>query len=160
MYFGTCLFCGLLSYNSYLLVETIIIKFVLIPLFFATPALDYYHAPLALASFRWLLLVPSEGLDKFDLICAPFTPVTILSGLLRGLGYLFNQFLTFCNYCYTVLIYLGSIIEKLTPFLFLGSPNSCSCRIKSGSIFHVTISLLKKIIIKNKGGQTNETPSN
>jgi hypothetical protein len=66
-------------------------KFVLVPLFFRVPNLDYYSVSTALAAFRWLLF-PSESIDEFALLCDPLTFLTVSYGPLRRPDYLFNIF--------------------------------------------------------------------
>jgi hypothetical protein len=65
------------------LTETFVTEFRLVPLFYAVSDVDYDSAFSASASFRWLLLVSSGGLDRFVLIDSPFASITALCGPLR-----------------------------------------------------------------------------
>ena len=124
-------YCLLVFYWFVSLVETFVTELVLIPLFITVLFTDFSSVFIALASFRWLLLVISGGLDRFALICAPFASETALCGPLRGSGHLFVLFPTFCNYFCTALVYFGSIVRELTSFSFLGLSPPFSFRIKS-----------------------------
>jgi hypothetical protein len=99
-----------------LTVETFATKFMLVHLLPAVPTLDFESAYSASASFQWLLLIPSESSYRFTLICVHFASVT---ASLRGLGHLFDQFFTFCNYFRTIFICFGSVVRLTTPFSFL-----------------------------------------
>lgn len=71
--------CCLPFFNCFILiVETFVTEFELVLLFFAVPYVDYDSTFSASASFRWLLLVLSEGLDMLALICAHFASVIFL----------------------------------------------------------------------------------
>jgi hypothetical protein len=85
-------------------------------LFLADPTSDYDNAYSASASFGWLLLIPSWGLDRIVLICAHFAFVIALCGPLKWSSHLFDLFLMCCNHLYIILVYVGSIVEK--PILF------------------------------------------
>ena len=125
-------YCLLVFYWFVSLVETFVTELVLVPLFTTVLFTDFSNAFIALASFWWLILVTSGGLDRFALICAPFASETALRGPLRGSGHLFVPFPTFCNYFRIVLICFGSIVGEPTPFSFFGLSPPSSFRIKSG----------------------------
>ena len=128
--FYCCFYC-FMSF-CYLVWFFCFIVLMLVPLFASLPSTDYYSAFLASITFRWLLLVPSGGLD---LVWTLFAFVTALSGPLRGPGHLYDQFSTLCIYCCAVLVCFGFVVGEPTPlsfFSFFGSPTSSSFRIKSG----------------------------
>jgi hypothetical protein len=113
------------------LVETFVIGSVIVPLFTVVPSSDYDSAFSASASFRELLLVPSGGLDRFAIFCAPFASITALYGSLIGLSHLFDPFPSFCNYFCTIVVCVGSVVGEPTPFSFLGSFTLSSIWIRS-----------------------------
>jgi hypothetical protein len=135
--------CCLPVFNCFVLImETFVTVFGLVSLFSVVHDVDYNNAFLNSASFRWLLLVPCGGSDRFTFICAHFAFVTALCSHLRGLSHLFDQFLTICSYFCTVLVYCGSVVEEPTPFSFLGSsiPSSIQIRNVNDSPLPVTLS--------------------
>jgi len=95
----------------YLLGETFVTEFVLVPLFSAVLDLDSNSVFTASASsIQWLSLFPSGGSDRSTLICAPLAFVTALCGPLRGLDHLSDPFPTICIYFSTVVVCFKSIV--------------------------------------------------
>ncbi|XP_059457838.1 uncharacterized protein LOC132187516 [Corylus avellana] len=113
-------------------VEAFVTSLVLVPLSSSIPATDFDSAYSTLASFRWLMLFPSGGSNRFDLIWAPFASVTASCGSLRGPGHLFVPFLMLCNYFCTVIVCFRFVVGKPTPLLVLGLPILSSIRIRNG----------------------------
>jgi hypothetical protein len=101
--------------------ETIVSGFMLVPLFFAFPDLDYYSTCTTSVTFGWLLLFPSGDTYRLALHCATLAFLTALCDPLSGPGHLFDQFPTFCNYFSIILVWFGSIIREPIHFSFLGS---------------------------------------
>jgi hypothetical protein len=124
---------------SFIFVLMLFVVFVVVPLFVPVPSTDYYNASSASITFRWLLLIPSGGLD---LVLTPFASETTLSSPLRGPGHLFDPFPTLCFYCSTVLVCFGFVVGEPTPFSFFGSTTSSSSWIRSGESL-VTLSLIQ-----------------
>jgi hypothetical protein len=79
---------------------------------------NYDSAFSALTSFRWLFLVSSGGSNMFALISPSFTSVTTINNHLKGLGHLFDQFLTVYNYFCTVLVCFGFVVGESILFWF------------------------------------------
>jgi hypothetical protein len=75
----------------------------------------------ASAIFGWWL--PCGGTDGLALLCTPLAFLTVLCGLLRESGHLFDLFFTFYNYFSIVLVYCWEtypfFICRIVHFFFL-----------------------------------------
>jgi hypothetical protein len=110
--------------------QLVVTKSLLVPLSSSVLALGSDSASSASTSFRWLMLFPCRGSNKFVLICTFFASVTALCGPLRWSGQLFDQFSTICMYFYSILFCVWSVIRKPTTFLVLWSSTLSSLNYK------------------------------
>jgi hypothetical protein len=109
-----------------LLGETLVFKFVLEFFFFVVSVSDSYNIFTTSASFGWLLLIPSEDIDRLVFLCTSFAYETVLCGPLKRLSHLFVLFPICCIYFSIVLVCFGSIVRDPIPFSFIGSITSSS----------------------------------
>jgi hypothetical protein len=112
-------------------VKTFVTEFVLVSLFSTIPDLDFDIASSASSSFRLMLLILSEGSNRFSLMCAHFAFITALYGHLKEPSHSFDPFPILCNYLCIILVCFGSIVGKPILFLFLRSPIISSFWIKN-----------------------------
>jgi len=92
---------------------TFVSRFVLVPLYFLVPVLDYDNASSTSTSFLLLLLFLSGDSDRFTLICTIFASIIALCGSLRGPNHLFDSFPNLYLYFSLLYFFMG---------LLLGSP--------------------------------------
>jgi len=100
---------------------------------------DFDSASSASVSFWWLLLILSEDLDMFVLICAHFTFVTVICCHIKRTETLVCH-ISYCLFVFFALSFFrfGSIVGESTIFLiifffFLGFLALSSFWIKSGN---------------------------
>jgi hypothetical protein len=99
---------------------------VLVLLFYVVSISNFNSTFTTSVSFGWLLLIPSESIDRLALFCISLAYDIALCGSLKGPGNLFVQFLTIFKYFSTVLVCFRQIVEEPTLISFKGSSTSSS----------------------------------